>query len=127
MMSVLTLSYSLTSSFVTTVFALLEAKEASRGNVGTFSIVLLDEGALGISITSTDGAESGSGIDGFWAGGGGGGRLLSSITFLDDESVFLFFPRVSGASSYWLIIFLNFSLFSLAVAIPTKQNEDTVR
>jgi hypothetical protein len=120
--SVLTLSYSPRSSFVTADLALRQAKDASRGSVGTFSTNLLDEGSAGISTTSTDEVWTGSGLDGFGAGGGGGRRLLSSVVFLDDVSAFLFLPIVSGASSCWLIIFLSFSLLSLAVAIPAKHN-----
>ena len=101
MMSVFTLSYSLMSSFVTTVFALLEAKEVSWGNVGTFSIVLLDEGALGISITSTDGAETGSGIDGFGAGGGGGREASLVHHLLGRRVSFSFLPQ-----SQWSLVLL---------------------
>jgi hypothetical protein len=59
MTSVFTFSYSPTSSFVTTDLALLRAKEASLGRVGPFSVGLLDDGALGISITSITTLEPG--------------------------------------------------------------------
>ena len=99
MTSVLTLSYSLRSSFVTADLALRQAKEASLGSVGTFSMNLLDEGSAEISTTSTDEVWTGSGRDGFVAGGGGGRGTLSSVVFFDDVSAFLFLPIVRGASS----------------------------
>ena len=65
MTSVLTLSYSPISSFITTDLALLEAKEAYLGRVGTFSVGLLDDGAIETSTTSTDVARARFGIASF--------------------------------------------------------------
>jgi hypothetical protein len=82
---------------------------------------------FGRDLDHLDGVGASFGTDGFWTGGGGG-RLFSSVALLDDDSAFLFFPITNGASSCWLaIIFLSFSLLSLAVAIPTKHKERTIR
>ena len=120
--SVFNLPYSSMSFLVTTNFARRKAKEASKARVGALSTTRLDEGTSVGSMTSTY-------VAGTWttrmdSGTTKGQTTTSSDASFEAESPRRFLSRLTGTTSFCSIILFNFSLFSLAMTIPTTRNKE---